>query len=56
MSLHTIPDFHEVWLKALDRHGISIEGLAAPKMKTKRDGRDDEEESRDADSSGNEKT
>ena len=46
------PRFYEVWLRALERHGIRIEDLGSPKMKTKREDAD-EQKSRKADTGGN---
>jgi hypothetical protein len=35
--------FHEIWLRALERHGIAIANLPPQKMKLKRDGADSSE-------------
>jgi hypothetical protein len=35
------PRLYEVWLKALERHGISTKGLVAPDVKVKRQDTDD---------------
>jgi len=46
------PRFYEIWLRALERHGIPIKDLAPPKMKATR-GDTDEETSVEGDSSEN---
>jgi hypothetical protein len=44
--------FHDVWLRALERHGIVIDGFVLPKMKAKReDGDQKRSRAADADSS-----
>lgn len=42
------PIFYEVWLRALERHGIATDGLAPSKMRVKREDIDGER-SREAD-------
>lgn len=46
------PRFYEIWLRALERHGIPTKDLATPKPKTKREDTD-EDKSLETDSSGN---
>jgi hypothetical protein len=36
------PRFYEVWLRALERHGIATDGLARSKMRAKREDIDGE--------------
>jgi hypothetical protein len=46
------PRFYEIWLRALERHGIPTKDFATPKPKTKRED-NGEDKSLEADSSGN---
>jgi hypothetical protein len=46
------PRFYEIWLRALERHGIPIKDLEPPKMKAKREDTD-EGQSLEADSNEN---